>query len=547
MPGQRPNTRPPTHHTTVAAILLLVVTGLFPADPVHAAPKDGDSPTVAAQEWKAKADEKDQVAPMGPGAKTAADNANPLLIPLGSLEAKIETLEGPYSVVRASYSPDGQTLATYDVLSNVILWDAASGRKRATVEDTVKAFSPDWRTLVTDYDGVTLWDAASGGKRVTVKGGFAAFSPDGRTLVTDDYHNHSVIQWDTTSGGKRAAVKGRFAAFSPDGRTLATDDDDVTLWDAASGGKRVTLKGQFQAFSPSGQTLTTHYDDGVTLWDAASGEKRVTLKGQLQAFSPDGRTLVTEDHFVVTLWDTVSGGERATLKGEFQAFSPDWQMLVTDDDDGVTLWDVTSGGKRATMKGRVMSVSPDGRTLVTAKDVNNGPRVVLYKIWLKWLNPDDLHATEEDAAQALGQARDAEIAALHAPKGEFEPTQAYQARLAAANARKQALHKEYEGRIRKVEEDWRRDNAQRRAKLLPYSTTDITSLVYDADAGFFRAELNGQSVTIPVPLLQAKAIKEHAGACRVEGKLRYHDADHAELVDAYLVDTVENLRFPFGT
>ena len=80
------------------------------------------------------------------------------------------------------------------------LWDAASGRRRATLEGPrgvvlVLAFAPDGKTLVSgggcwnQFGEVTLWDLASGAERLTLHGNAewvecVAFAPDGRTLVT---------------------------------------------------------------------------------------------------------------------------------------------------------------------------------------------------------------------------------------------------------------------------------------------------------------------------------------------------------------------------
>ncbi|HZY84468.1 MAG TPA: WD40 repeat domain-containing protein, partial [Gemmataceae bacterium] len=104
-----------------------------------------------------------------------------------------------------AYSPDGRTLAGADHAGNVLLWDTASAKVRATLKPeggrrvSSLAFSPDGKTLAAAVGNrpgrdrepglIVLWDAATGKQRLTLTGHTnealsVAFSPDGKLLAS---------------------------------------------------------------------------------------------------------------------------------------------------------------------------------------------------------------------------------------------------------------------------------------------------------------------------------------------------------------------------
>jgi WD40 repeat protein len=122
-------------------------------------------------------------------------------------------------VASLSFSPDGRTLAGVDPEGQIILWDTAQAKVRATFkpEDgrgiAALAFSPDGKTLaaaVGDRPGrshepglVVLWDVSAGRPRLTLSGhtnavSSVAFSPDGKLLASGS-PDRTVRLWDVTA------------------------------------------------------------------------------------------------------------------------------------------------------------------------------------------------------------------------------------------------------------------------------------------------------------------------------------------------------------
>jgi len=249
------------------------------------------------------------------------------------------------------FSSDGKTVAS-GAANGVGLWNVATWQPRAAFEGHSEwviavAFSPDGRSMASgSKDGtVILWDIASGRKRAVLDGHPSkwvwslAFSPDGACLASaggDDggCGEGEAVLWEAASGQKRALLPGGVTcvAFSRDGETLASGmvGGSVALWDPITCRKKAEMSGHVglawaMAFSPDGKTLFSGNDEGsVTLWDTAHRQQRATLRTSqrlvcMLALSPDGRTLATgRMDGEVEFWRAADEREVAAQRADFE-------------------------------------------------------------------------------------------------------------------------------------------------------------------------------------------------------------------------------------
>jgi WD40 repeat protein/uncharacterized caspase-like protein len=186
-----------------------------------------------------------------------------------------------------SFSPDGRLLVT-TAGNHVRLWDTTTGAEARAIDVPAlpsrlipnsyvwsAAFSPDSRVLATTGSDtqIILWDAATGRTLRSLAGHVnytyeAAFSADGTRLLTG-----GKTVWDVATGrGLRASAvdsPAALAQFSRDGKLIAeralTGSNSVALYDAQSHKLLHTLAPAEQAdvnqvvFSPDGRFIATSY------------------------------------------------------------------------------------------------------------------------------------------------------------------------------------------------------------------------------------------------------------------------------------------------
>jgi eukaryotic-like serine/threonine-protein kinase len=278
---------------------------------------------------------------------------------------------GPCSI--PSFSPDGRTLAYFDVPLGAILKDVASGRVHQTY-----ATDPNWRIVDLGY------------------------TPDGRFLVMAGFHPqvHVLRIRPDVIGAHEKEVWS--LAFSPDGATLASASDDhtVKLWNLDVARERATLHGHGKlvtavAYSPDGSLLASaSFDQTIRISDATTGDHVSTLSGHTDlvralAFSPDGRTLASAGNDrEVRLWNVKGRYEYSRpLTGHKEpvfslVFSPDGETLFTGSlDKTIRLWDLRSGRAAAILGAEdqvyALAISLDGLTLAAA---HPGGKVALWDV-----------------------------------------------------------------------------------------------------------------------------------------------------------------------
>jgi WD40 repeat protein len=335
---------------------------------------------------------------------------------LKGLRAGPQVLRGSGAwLLDVAISADGQRVASaglgpLSLLGELILWDAADGRKIASLAGHLGpvvrvAFSPNGKQLASaGVDGVIhIWDVATRKSIRTLRGhgGFIhslAFHPDGTRLASASV-DQSARVWDLASGEEKLCYRSHggnvmCVAFSPDGHRLASwgVDNLVRIWDARTGADLMQLSGHSGrvfnlAFRPDGKRIASAGALGLTLWDTTTGQNLQLLQGidnvaLRVVFSPDGQRLIAGcwDR-TVKIWDLATSRETLVLRGHGDmvmsvALSADGRRLASASFDGtVRLWYPPSATDRPGPTPRVlrghtaelggMAFSADGRRLAS--------------------------------------------------------------------------------------------------------------------------------------------------------------------------------------
>lgn len=177
-----------------------------------------------------------------------ADEKGIRIFDLHSGNAVAELKEGFARQVRLQFSPDGSELLCYGYRDFATVLAATDLQLLHTLRGheavlTGASFSSDGQLVATTAADATarLWEAATGRQLHVLSGHrhnvyFAAFDPLGKHLATAS-EDRIVRLWDTATGAQLLELPGHRAdvtcgTFSPDGRWLATGSDDFTarLW-----------------------------------------------------------------------------------------------------------------------------------------------------------------------------------------------------------------------------------------------------------------------------------------------------------------------------
>ncbi|MEB3359021.1 MAG: NB-ARC domain-containing protein [Synechococcales bacterium] len=312
------------------------------------------------------------------------------------------------NILWATFSPNGQLLATCDTDCQVRIWDAQSGKLQLIChghENWVRfvGFSPDGKTLASCGADRTikLWNVADGVCIKTLTGHghevFAvAYSPDGQQLASAG-GDRTIKLWDVRDGHCRNTLTGhtdwvRSVAFSPDGKTLASSGSDHTIrvWDVATGACLKTLTGHTAsvgsvAFSPDGEVLASASGDRtVKLWDYETGDCLRTYTGHQGsvyaiAFATGDLIVSGSGDRTVKFWDCYSDTCVKTLYGQTNevccvAVNANHQAIACVSlDQTMRLWDYVSGQCLKTWYGHTdwalpVAFSPDGRYLASGSN-----------------------------------------------------------------------------------------------------------------------------------------------------------------------------------
>ena len=302
----------------------------------------------------------------------------------------------------ATYSPDGQLIATGSDDQRIKLWDAETGDELGQLEGHISlvraiAFNRDGTRIASGGadSTVRLWDRRTATELVSFRGhtstvNWLAFDPSGTRIAS--YGFDGIRVWDATSTpdvlqltGHKDAVFG--LAFHPTGDRVASGSRDgtVRIWDLASGQPIRSLPhaADAVAWHPGGRLLASSGPDRqVILWDADKSNIESELPTEQArvdslAFGPDGKRLAgaTRSHQVF-VWDLANPSRLNQMKGHTAgvrevAWSNDGRWIVSCSDDGaIRIWDSKTGETQRTLIGhagsvRSVAISHDGALIAS--------------------------------------------------------------------------------------------------------------------------------------------------------------------------------------
>jgi len=286
-----------------------------------------------------------------------------------------------------AWSPDGTRLATAQgPFGRPMVWDAASGKEAVVLEwgdirDLGPGFidwSPDGTQLAYAFHTptrhsrmasgiVAVWDAATGKRRFTIEPAkfnlrSVVWGPDSRRLAVADVKGDILIL-DAKTGKPTLILRGhntwiRSMAWNHGGTRLASADllGKLKIWDVAAGKVVLDIAPQARShisWSPDDSRLVSGSEGGVLqIWDTTTGKQLVICgtypRCQLvsAAWSPDGKLLAFgTDMGEVRLTDAATGTVLSIQRGHSDfvrcvAWSPDGARLASGSDDRTfKVWD----------------------------------------------------------------------------------------------------------------------------------------------------------------------------------------------------------------
>ena len=282
-----------------------------------------------------------------------------------------------------SFASDNRTLAMVNSSSEVVLWDAPTGRELARMSNEASGwprFSPDGsRVLVVNVGGsASLWDWEAGEEvhRLEVVGDAwgADYSPNGDVVAVGERNTGAIVIFDSETGELLRRIEGHpglllsGVAFSPDGTRLASSTDipsQILVSDAVSGDPLLAITSPTEsvaalAWSPDGAELALGgFSAELVIIDAAMGEERLRLSGidgvlHSPAWFPDGtRLAVTGRPAETVVWDVreqnAAGGVIVDAPTSFLSgawYTEDESVIVLPlYHTGISLFDIEAGAE----------------------------------------------------------------------------------------------------------------------------------------------------------------------------------------------------------
>lgn len=307
--------------------------------------------------------------------------------------ANLQTLEGhSRGVIRLSFSPDSQTVASSSLDCSIKLWDVKTGKRLHSLREhsgvpRALAFSPDGQSIASaDNSSLRIWDGATG-EQLQVLENLSniargiIFSADSQAVILAC--NGFLKSWNCRTGEELwtrkldERLEDSLMAFSSVTAMVALSDSrSITIWDYRNG-KELRKLSLFadspssMAFSPDGRLLGV-VDRSIQIWHVESGKQlriiEVGPPGGLSIwgldFSPDSQAVIASKDGSIQLWNVETGKLLRTFTGHADvfsvSFSPDGQTIASGSYDGIVkLWDAKANeGEHTLVEVRNKNESP---------------------------------------------------------------------------------------------------------------------------------------------------------------------------------------------
>jgi WD40 repeat protein len=287
-------------------------------------------------------------------------------------------------------------------LSETVVWDPQTGKKRTNLPVSAEAIRPDGRRLAAiEYSKkgthIAIHDGATGKRLRTIAPpdpvvDHLTFSRDGSRLLAtlgrrDPDSNATIAVWDTNSGKQVATLPGdkdddvETLAISPDGKLVVTSNwDRMHVWDlpAATLVRKIAGKsrsGGSLVFDREGRLLVS-VEDGVRIWNVATGEEVGMVPGVgggRLVFSEDGNWLASNPAGKINVWST-KDWTLGELSPPGSAYIWSFGFSAAPGAPAIGLskvsnWKVTSAPAAPGLFGSTdaMAISPGGKLLAAAR------------------------------------------------------------------------------------------------------------------------------------------------------------------------------------
>lgn len=314
--------------------------------------------------------------------------------------------------------------------------------------------------------------------------------------------------------------------FSPDGKILGSvgDDGNLIIWDVITGGIIKTISAHSEpatslCFRSDGKVIATgSWDKTVRLWNVTTGELMTEFKGHTNSvnhvmFSKNDRFLVSSsDDNSMIVWETLSN--TAYKKFDFYR-KPVSQAIFINNDNQLLSID---------QQGELKIYNMNNHQLLVVKSAHTGkirgmawyPEQGLLVTVGEDLNISQWDMSEYTYYECL-KKKTPGIDYLKKPKGEFETTEQYEARMKNYETRKLSLVDECRKDAMIEKQALEKMRLEKEAEAFSWSTVPLTNIgTYDADNEDYPVMIGQQTYILKMTPEEARLFKENWQKARIK-------------------------------